>query len=247
MASEDDGHRYFEGMAVAHVVGGLGDADGRVFRAHLLECSECRARVGELRALAHDLADVERDERRVRSPAAVDTKPREPVDPGDEDAEPSPPRPTRSPAGAHPWMPKTLVLLGLVALVGLAGWSFVLRGTVANLEAAVDSLTEASALLEFGEKAEITDLRDDLEATVSTDGQRLALLLDGVTTGQSYRIFLTDADGNVVEEDTPVEARNGRLFVLVPMIGDAARIVVSPARGGASGGPRERLMVAELP
>lgn len=247
MASEHDGHRYFEGMAVAHVVGGLGDADGRVFRSHLLECSECRARVGELRALAHDLADVERDERRVRSPAAVETKPRDSVD-GDDEDETGPPRgPTPPPVGRRWGVPRGLAVLGLVTLLGLIGWSFVLRSTVANLEAAVDSLTEASALLGLGEEVDVTTLADGLEATVRTDGDRLALLVDGVPTGAFYQVFLIDEGGEVVDSDAPVEARNGRLFVLVPAVGDAARVVVSPAPDGATREPRERLLVAELP
>lgn len=246
MGTERDAHRYYEGMAVAHVVGGLGEADGRVFRSHLLECSDCRARVGELRALAHDLADVERDERRVRSPAAVETKSHEPVEAGEEDRGKTE-APRRSPPGLPGWMPRILAVLGLITLVGLAGWTFVLRATVANLESAVDDLTAASVLLQFGEKADVTTRHEDLEATVSTDGERLALLVDGLTTGERYQVFLTDEGGDVVDSDTPVEARNGRLFVLVPMIGDARQAVVSPAPGRAMPEPDEHLVTAQLP
>lgn len=246
MGTDRDAHRYYEGMAVAHVVGGLGEADGRVFRSHLLECSDCRARVGELRALAHDLADVERDERRVRSPAAVETKSHEPVEAGDEDGRQTE-EPRRSAPGMPGWVPRVLAVLGLITLVGLAGWTFVLRATVANLESAVDDLTAASVLLQFGEKADVTTQHEDLEATVSTDGERLALLVDGVTTGERYQVFLTDQNGDVVDSDTPVEARNGRLFVLVPMIGDARRAVVSAAPGRAMPEPDEHLVTAELP
>ena len=60
-------HRRYEEMAVAHVLGGLTPAQGRTFRSHLLECADCRARVGELRAIAHELAGVERDEERERA------------------------------------------------------------------------------------------------------------------------------------------------------------------------------------
>lgn len=247
MGTERDAHRYYEGMAVAHVVGGLGEADGRVFRSHLLECSDCRARVGELRALAHDLADVERDERRVRSPAAVETKSQEPVEAGEAREGQTEERPRRSPPRLFGRAPKGLAALGLIALMGLTGWIFVLRATVANLESAVDDLTAASALLQFGDKADVTTLHEDLEATVSTDGQRLAVLVDGVTTGEHYQVFLTDETGEVVDSDTPVEARNGRLFVLVPMISDARRVVVSPTSGRTMQEPAEDLVTAELP
>lgn len=244
MGTERDGHRYFEGMAVAHVLGGLGEHDGRLFRSHLLECSDCRARVGELRALAHDLADVERDERRVRIPATVETKPREP-DESSEEGPSAPPAPARP---FSPWVPRVIGLVGLLALLGLAGWNFMLRGTLANQEAAVETMTEASALLQFGEEAEITSILESVDATVGTDGERLALLVDGLESGASFQVFLLNADGDVVDSDTPVVARHERLFLLLPVAEDAARLVVSPAPDGPTAQPRgQPIMAATLP
>ncbi|HWB70969.1 MAG TPA: hypothetical protein VG452_02030, partial [Egibacteraceae bacterium] len=133
-----EGHRYFEGLAVSHVLGGLDDSEGRVFRSHLLECGVCRARVGELRAIAHELADVERDERRVKAARAIETKRRE--------VEEEPPEPSAS----SPRSVQVAALLGLVVIMGLAAWAFTLRGTVTNLQLAVDQLLKASTVRELG-------------------------------------------------------------------------------------------------
>ena len=92
-ASDADRHRHYEELAVTHVLGGLSESDGRVFRSHLLDCPQCRARVGELRRIANDLADAERDERRMRAAKAVETKRR---DDDDEEVEPEEPRSPRA-------------------------------------------------------------------------------------------------------------------------------------------------------
>lgn len=62
-------HGRFEAMALSHVIGGLADGDATAFRDHLRDCSACRARVAELRALSSDLDAAERDERRRRAAA----------------------------------------------------------------------------------------------------------------------------------------------------------------------------------
>ena len=58
-------HDRYERMAVGHVLGGLDEVDAAAFRAHLLECADCRKRVNELRGIASDLARTEREERRA--------------------------------------------------------------------------------------------------------------------------------------------------------------------------------------
>ncbi|MDP8971454.1 MAG: hypothetical protein M3N52_13335, partial [Actinomycetota bacterium] len=134
-----EGHRYFEGLAVSHVLGGLDESEGRIFRSHLLECAACRARVGELRAIAHELADVERDERRVRAAKAIETKRREADDDPAVDKPQPPPRATR-----------IVALAGLMLIIALAVWSFTLRSAVSKLQNALDDRLEASAVMEFG-------------------------------------------------------------------------------------------------
>src|SRR5680860_1116525 len=129
-----DAHHHFEQLAVAHVLGGLDDGDARVFRSHLLECPNCRARVGELRAIAHDLADVERDERRTRAANAVETKRREP-----DTERPSEPQlsPTRT--------VRVAMAAGLVLLIAMTGWNFLLRQNLERRNLDVVQLRTAAA------------------------------------------------------------------------------------------------------
>lgn len=220
MGTDADKHRYFEDMAVAHVLGGLDESDGRVFRSHLLQCPECRAHVGELRALAHDLADVERDERRVRSAKSVETKRREDTDQEDEDDAALPP-----PATAR--VPRLLVLAGVLVLMGLGAWNLTLRNTLANQEAIVATVTDAAELLEFGDEVAWQAHADGVDATLRTDGGRLVLLVTGlVDDDAAHAIYQLDGDDNVVASE-PVEVSDGRLYYLVPLHADGRRLVVT--------------------
>lgn len=240
MGTDADKHRYFEGMAVAHVLGGLDESDGRVFRTHLLECSACRAHVGELRALAHDLSDVERDERRVRSARSVETKRREDAAEDDADDDPVPP-----PATAR--VPRLLVLVGVLVLVGLGAWNLTLRNTVVNQGAVVATVTEAAELLEFGEEVEFTAHAADVEATLKLRDDRLVLLVTGLSDEAAHAIYQLGGDGQVVASE-PVEVTDGRLFYLVPLREDSRRLVVAlPLEGGADPPTGEQVLEATLP
>lgn len=220
MGTDAGKHRYFEDMAVAHVLGGLDESDGRVFRSHLLQCPDCRTHVGELRALAHDLADVERDERRVRSAKSVETKRREDADQADEDDDPLP-----APVASR--VPRLLVLVGVLALLGLAGWNFTLRNSLANQEAIVATVTDAAELLEFGEEVAWQAHADGVDASLRMDGDRLVLLVTGLADGDTtHAIYQLDGDDDVVASE-PVEVRDGRLYYLVPLLADSRRLVVT--------------------
>ena len=73
MTPRDHDERWDE-LALGHVLGGLPDADAGVFRGHLVGCTQCRARVAELRSMASDLAAAEREERatqRIRTQTAA--------------------------------------------------------------------------------------------------------------------------------------------------------------------------------
>lgn len=224
-------HHPFEEMAVAHVLGGLDETDGRLFRSHLLECSDCRARVGELRALAHDLADVDRDERRVRAAKALETKRRETEE--DDEETPVPQRPVRARR-----VPTLGGVIALVLVLGLVGWIYTLRGTVAAQETLVDNVQTAASVIQFGDEAEIVWKMDAVEATVSTRGGRLAVLLDGVPQEEGHVLSQLDADGAMLESGPPVEATDGRLFLLGTRHDEATQVLVTrpgSADGGADG------------
>lgn len=203
-SGEPAGHSAYEGMAVAHVMGGLDEEQGRVFRAHLLECERCRARVGELRAIASDLAGVERKARRERHEGDGERT----LDIKERDGLPAGAPPQRSPV----W-PRVAVV-GLLALViGLSVYAFMLRGQVAQLEQQVAEGATATSVLEHGTQVPLAFQRVGVDATVAAEGRKVAVVVDGLDGDAAYQVTLVDDDG--ATEPAPASVRDGRLFVLV--------------------------------
>jgi len=212
-----DGHRYFEGLAVAHVLGGLDDSEGRVFRAHLLDCADCRARVGELRAIAHDLADVERDEHRVRAAQVIETKRRE-SDDADDDLEEAPPA-TR--------VSRFTVLGGLLFLVGLSLWNFTLHGEMTQLETDNRNLVRAGVVRETGTswRSAITDA--SVQGVVKDDGTDFVVSVDGLDPEQRYGLYVKDESGTTAYRFYFGPSEEGRLYRLFALPDDADRLLIS--------------------
>lgn len=212
-----DGHRYFEGLAVAHVLGGLDDSEGRVFRAHLLECPDCRARVGELRAIAHDLADVERDEHRVRAAQVIETKRRESDDADDELEEA--PAPTRA--------SRFTVLGGLLLLVGLSLWNFTLHGEMTQLEADNRNLVDAGVLRETGTEWRSAISDGDVQGVVKEDGEDFVVAVNGLDPAQRYGLYVRDESGSTAHRFYFGPSEEGRLYRLFPLPENASRLLIS--------------------
>jgi hypothetical protein len=208
-----DQHRRYEEMAAAHVLGGLDESEGRDFRSHLLECPICRARVGELRALAHDLADVERDERRVRAARAVETKRHAHGHDGEGD-EPS--RPSR---------PRIATILAVAAILALSAWNLTLRETSARVARDMDRSAEAASVLEFGTAGTVLQRAGSIRAQAKTDGGSLVLLVDGLDDERLYMLYLVNADGRAVFR-APVRATRGRLFSLIDFPEGSERVLL---------------------
>ena len=214
---DDDGHRYFEGLAVAHVLGGLDDSEGRVFRSHLLECSSCRARVGELRAIAHDLADVERDERRVRAAQAIDTKRRETEEEVDEatDVMPS----ARS--------SRITVVVGLIMVLGLSLWNFTLRGTLELQQADNAKLVQAGVVADSGVEWDVVREVEGIDASAIVKDGSLLLVMDGMEPTQQYGVYAETAAG-VVGQRWPIPPpEEGRIYRLLELPDDVTQITVT--------------------
>lgn len=210
-----DGHHYFEGLAVAHVLGGLDDSEGRVFRAHLLECGNCRARVGELRAIAHDLADVERDERRVRAAQAIETKRRETEDEVDVTVEPMP----------SPRSSRITVVVGLILVIGLSLWNFTLRSALTLQEGHTQDLIEAGVVADTGEAWLVEGKAPGVEGSVKVDEGRFLLTLDNLDSEQLYGIYVLRAD-DTVTANYAVRPDEGRVYHLYTMPADGETVVV---------------------
>jgi hypothetical protein len=176
-------------MAVAHVVGGLSLEEGRMFRSHLLECTACRARVGELRAIAHDLADVEKDERRERAAQRTETKERE----GDA-AELAP-----SPGPQLRWRTTIVIVVALGALMALSAWNFVLRSQIDVARQLLEDHRGGVDVLRDGTRWTIVqEPEENSGSTVSTldDGQ-MFIVVEGLDDG-IYSIYLQDRAGDPI-------------------------------------------------
>ena len=211
-----DAHHHFEQLAVAHVLGGLDETDARVFRSHLLECPDCRARVGELRAIAHDLADVERDERRSRATNAVETKKRE-LD-------------TRQPPGPEPATTRTVrvaMTVGLVLLIAMSGWNFLLRQNLERRSAELTQLRNAATLLELGRPAELAAVAEEVDATVRYDAEEIVVAVQGLMPERVYAIYLNDAAGNLLDQPRAVVTADDRLLQLLPHVPGTATVTIT--------------------
>ena len=205
-------------MAVAHVVGGLSLDQGRVFRSHLLECTSCRARVGELRAIAHNLADVERDERRLRTAKRTETKAHD----GDDET-PVPPSPRLSGRAT------LLMAAGLLILMALSAWNFVLRGRLQQTEEMVTLLGESVGVLQDGQSWPVAQSpRPGVQGQVNTLGQDMVLMVDGLEA-RDYGIYLLGPDDQAIHS-VLVEATNGMIYWYIrdsSVVEGAERVVLT--------------------
>jgi anti-sigma factor RsiW len=206
---EPGGHSEYEDMAVAHVLGGLDEDQGRVFRAHLLECPHCRARVGELRAIASDLAGVERnarrEEHREEAEGRLDTKERAERE---RDEVPT----LDAPAQPALW-PRVALGALLVVVIALSAYVFMLRGQVAQLEQELVDRGTASAVLEHGSEVPLSYLDTEVSATVAMDGRDVAVIVDDLDDDATHQLVLVDDDGD--RRAVPAASTDGRLFMLV--------------------------------
>ncbi|CAN5227204.1 hypothetical protein BH23ACT9_BH23ACT9_27660 [soil metagenome] len=186
MLGDHDEHRPFEDFAVRHVMGGLDEAQSGTFRSHLLDCPECRARVGELRSIASELAEVERSERRERAVKRVETKEREAFEPEDEIdlTDPRPPRVTRR-----------VTIAGLLLIVLLSIWNFVLRGQNEDLRAIAIASAESAETVNFGERWGTDELAADHTAVARMLEGKLAVLVRGTDDDATYRVSMFDGTG----------------------------------------------------
>lgn len=189
-------------MAVQHVLGGLSETDSHLFRAHLLQCHDCRAKVGELRAIAHELADVERDEARQREAKRLETKRRDEERAGDQASSDS-----RRPRN---W--QVVVALLLAVIVVLGAWIFFLRAGMAELEAQRDAAVEVSRTLEAGREW-IVESRAGLDAEVREHTGSLVVMVDGLED-DGYSLEVVDANDQVLDRRR-ARPTEGRFFALL--------------------------------
>lgn len=162
-------HGKFERLVVGHVLGDLPDTDASRFRAHLLGCRDCRARVAELRGIAADLADAERDELararvRTETPRRVD--------------QPDASLPTSGPRITVRHVTVAAVVVVLLA-TAMAFWNLYLRqANTEYLEVVQDRQATLEGLAN-GLPLEL-ELAPGVSGLAVADGEQVALTLGGI-------------------------------------------------------------------
>jgi hypothetical protein len=176
-------------MAVAHVVGGLSLDDGRLFRSHLLECTSCRARVGELRAIGHDLADVERDERRERAARRTETKARE-------DAASELDTPVTNRLRTRTTL---FIAAALTVLMALSAWNFLLRGRLQEAQTQAAELRESAGVLQSGQQwRTVATSTGSIAGQVRTRDDALVVIVESLAFEGDYWLYVYDARGEQI-------------------------------------------------
>lgn len=164
-----EGHGRYEALAVSHVLGGLRGDDASEFRAHLVECRDCRLRVAELRDIAADLAATEREERRL---AAIATRTAEEAG-DDEEHE------RRRWWHGDRWGRAGAVVAAVAAValvLGITFWNYHLRRVTGEYARAVDAQGEVLDLLTRGDAVAV-ETRERVRATATEGEGRIAISL----------------------------------------------------------------------
>ncbi len=191
-------HDRYERMAVGHVLGGLDEVDRAAFRAHLLECANCRRRVNELRDIASDLARTEREERRAAAAGAVG------VETEKRTADEQPGATEVAPVRQWPW---GVVVIGLVPLLvlGTLAWAVWQRAQTDLTAAVAESQQQVLDVLATGEPV-LFDTVEDIRGVIATDGQRIGVNLAGLgdlRPDEALVVWLLDEDGDAVGRTRP--------------------------------------------
>jgi len=202
-------HDRYERMAVGHVLGGLDEVDRAAFRAHLLECADCRRRVNELRDIASDLARTEREERRAASTGTVDVETETRT--GDERPQAADVAPLRQ----WPW---GVVVIGLVPLLvlGTLAWAVWQRAQTDLTAAVAESQQQVLDVLATGEPVPFETV-EDVQGLISTDGERIGIDLAGIAElrpDEALVVWLLDEEGEAVGRTRPyLPSQVGRTLV----------------------------------
>ncbi|MBW3561478.1 MAG: anti-sigma factor [Actinobacteria bacterium] len=219
MAEQD--HERFEELALGHVLGGLRSSDAAEFRAHLIECRDCRLRVAELRDIAADLAATEREEKRL---AAVATQVAERED---EETDEGSPRWVRS-----RWIPAAAVI-AIIAVLGILFWNYHLRRVTTEYATVVERQEEVLRILSSGDALEV-DVRQGVDALAAHEGDSVALSVAGLpaSVADGYLVVWLFEDGEATDDTRVAPSSDPAAFAID--VGDADQVVVSGHRSGGT-------------
>ncbi|CAN5640259.1 hypothetical protein BH24ACT15_BH24ACT15_19890 [soil metagenome] len=221
MLGDSEEHRPYEDYAVRHVMGSLDEAESGTFRSHLLDCADCRARVGELRTIASDLVEVERSERRERAARLVETKERE--DEPDEDLDDYAYGPSR---GA-----KLLAVVGILLIIFLSVWNFVLRSHNSSLQAVASDLLESAQVINFGEAWTNDVLAPGHEGMARTENGQLAVLVRGTDDEAAYTITVYDSGSGLLKTEPVTSSDQVVRWFGGPLRAEVTSVEITQNRG----------------
>lgn len=217
-------HDRYERMAVGHVLGGLDEVDAAAFRAHLLECADCRKRVNELRGIASDLARTEREERRAAGAAAVDVETEQRTD--DERAQAADIAPMRE----WPW---GVVVIGLVPLLvlGTLAWAVWQRAQTDLTAAVAASQQEVLDVIATGGPVPF-ETAETVTGIVAVDEDTIAVNLAGISDlrpDEVLVVWLRTPTGTTLDRTRPYlpSQVDGRLVAALDRPAGAVDLVVS--------------------
>lgn len=233
-ATHDD--RWDE-LALGHVLGGLPAGDASEFRGHLASCSQCRARVAELRSLASDMAAAEREERATQRIRTQTESRREPE---------APPSPSPVSLGRRTVVAAAVVVL-VLALLSI--WNAHLRTQNGELRDAVDRQARTLVTLGAGTAVPATTATG-VTGVVSVDGDRVGYSLAGLPVPQAGErlVVWLEADGEYTPSavHVPTQLEDGRLASTLAAV-DASRLLITIEPIVIPERPSERVVVeAEL-
>lgn len=228
-----EGHERFEELALQHVLGGLSSSDAAIFRAHLVECRDCRLRVAELRDMAAELAATEREERR-RSAVATQVA-----------------REEGSSEESRSWLPWSsprwamlAVVLASIIVVVLLFWNYHLRRVSSHYAAALEHQAEVFEVLGSGEPL-VVQTREGVRGVAAIREGKVAVdLLRLPTVAEAQvAIWLVPAhtEGPAKTFALP---QHGQLPFVVP-VGNADTLLVTLEPGGSRPHvPRDRVLAS---
>ncbi len=215
MSEQQREHEDYEAMAVSHVLGGLRVSDASVFRLHLLECRDCRLRVAELRGIAADLAEAERDALLEEHGGQQDRRA--------DDVARDEPFIVLSPAAR-----RALLAFLLVSVLGLSYWNYHLRRVNAIQSEVLDVRGQVVEVLTMGELVPVTE--SGLKVTVGTGYGYVAMsAMDIPAMQRDERLIvwlLGPRDRVRAMSLSDAQLPDGTLLVHEPIEG-ATRLVVS--------------------
>ena len=186
-----DAHERYEELALGHVLGGLPTAAAAEFRAHLVDCRDCRSRVLELRDIAAVLAATEREERRLAAVATQQVVRRVDHDTDDAVAAPRP-------------ISRWLRLITPIAIIMLVFLAFLTFHWSRLAEVALESNRRLALVLTTvaeGEHLPMSESAPEVRGIVAQHGDVLAFDLIGMRELEAGEIVAVwEFDGDDVQD-----------------------------------------------